>query len=81
MGELSLLTLAALPVGGLIGYGLSAAIVQTLQSEVYRFPLYVSRQAVAWACLAIVGASTVSGLIVRRRLDRLDLVAVLKVRE
>jgi len=81
MGELALLTLAALPVGWLFGYGLSAAIVQTVQSEVYRFPLYVSRQAVAWACLGIIGAAIVSGLIVRRQLDRLDLVAVLKVRE
>ncbi len=81
MGELALLTLVALPVGGLFGYSLSAAIVQTLQSEVYRFPLYISRQAVAWAWLGIIGASVVSGLIVRRRLDRLDLVAVLKVRE
>ena len=81
LGELALLTLAALPVGWLFGYGLSAAIVQTVQSEVYRFPLYVSRQAVAWAFLGILGAAAVSGLIVRRRLDRLDLVAVLKVRE
>jgi putative ABC transport system permease protein len=81
MGELALLTLVALPVGGLFGYALSAAIVQTVQSEVYRFPLYVSRQAVAWSWLGIIAASAVSGLIVRRRLDRLDLVAVLKVRE
>ena len=81
MGELALLTLAALPVGAVFGYALSAAIVQTVQSEVYRFPLYVSRQAVAWSCLGIIGASVVSGLLVRRRLDRLDLVAVLKVRE
>jgi putative ABC transport system permease protein len=81
LGELALLTLAALPAGWLFGYGMSAAIVQTVQSEVYRFPLYVSRQAVAWASLGILGAAAVSGLIVRRRLDRLDLVAVLKVRE
>ena len=44
-------------------------------------PLHVSRQAVAWAFLGILGAALVSGLVVRRRLDRLDLVAVLKVRE
>jgi putative ABC transport system permease protein len=81
LGELALLTIAALPVGWLFGYALSAAIVQTVQSEVYRFPLYVSRQAVAWAFLGILGAALASGLIVRRRLDRLDLVAVLKVRE
>ena len=61
LGELALLTLAALPVGWLFGYGLSAAIVQTVQSEVYRFPLCVSRQAVAWSFLGILGAALVSG--------------------
>ena len=81
MGELALLTLAALPVGAVFGYSLAAAIVSSIDSEVYRFPLYVSRSAVAWAWLGIIGAAVVSGLIVRRRLDRLDLVAVLKIRE
>ena len=81
LGELATLTLAALPTGAVLGYLLLAAIMQTVQSEVYRIPLYVSHQAVAWSCLGILGAATASGLIVRRRLDRLDLVAVLKVRE
>ena len=35
MGELALLTLVALPVGGLFGYSLSAAIVGMIDSEVY----------------------------------------------
>ncbi len=81
LGELALLTLAALPIGALLGYGLAAAIFQTVQSEVYRFPMYVSRQAVAWSCLGIIGASLISALLVRRRLDTLDLVAVLKSTE
>jgi putative ABC transport system permease protein len=81
MGELALITLAALPIGGAFGYGLAASIVASIESEVYRFPLYVSRQAVAWSFLGIIGAALISGLIVRRRLDRLDLVAVLKIRE
>jgi putative ABC transport system permease protein len=81
LGELALLTLAALPVGGLFGYSLSATIVRTIQSEVYRFPLFVSRQAVAWSFLGIIVASGLSALLVRRQLDTLDLVAVLKVRE
>jgi putative ABC transport system permease protein len=81
LGELTILTLVALPVGALLGYALAAFIVQTLQSEVYRFPLFVSRQAVAWAFLGIIGAALISALLVRRRLDQLDLVAVLKVRE
>ena len=81
LGELALLTIAALPVGGLLGYGMAVAIVQALDTEVYRFPLIISRAAVAWAFLTIIAATLVSGLIVRRELDRLDLVAVLKIRE
>jgi putative ABC transport system permease protein len=81
LGELAVLTLVALPVGSVLGYALAAAIVQTVQSEVYRFPLFVSRQAVAWSFLGIIGAAAISGLLVRRRLDTLDLIAVLKVRE
>ena len=81
LGELALLTIAALPVGGLLGYGTAVAIVQALDPEVYRFPLIISRAAVAWAFLTIIAATLVSGLIVRRGLDRLDLVAVLKIRE
>jgi putative ABC transport system permease protein len=81
MGELALLTLLSLPVGGAFGYSLATVIVGSIDSEVYRFPLYVSRQAVAWSFLGIIGAALVSGLIVRRKLDALDLVAVLKIRE
>jgi putative ABC transport system permease protein len=81
MGELALLTLVALPVGGVFGYSLSAAIVGMIDSEVYRFPLYVSRRAVALSFLGIIAATVFSGLVVRRKLDQLDLVAVLKIRE
>jgi putative ABC transport system permease protein len=81
LGELALLTLAALPVGGLLGYGMATLVVQALDSEVYRFPLVVSRAAIAWAFLTIIAAAFISALIVRRRLDTLDLVAVLKIRE
>jgi putative ABC transport system permease protein len=81
LGELALLTLFALPVGAALGYGLSVAIVQTVDSEIYRFPLTVTPQAVAWACLTTTAAAMVSGLVVRRQLDRLDLIAVLKTRE
>jgi putative ABC transport system permease protein len=81
LSELAVLTVAALPVGWAFGYGLAWVIFGLVQSEVYRFPMYVSNAAVAWTSLAILAASALSGLIVRRRLDRLDLIAVLKVRE
>jgi putative ABC transport system permease protein len=81
LGELAIVTLAALPLGGAIGYGLASLIVNAFDSEVYRFPFVVTPQAIARASLAVVAAAAVSGLVVRRRLDRLDLVAVLKTRE
>ncbi|HET9387560.1 MAG TPA: FtsX-like permease family protein [Gemmatimonadales bacterium] len=81
LDELALLTLVSLPLGGALGYSLAVAIVESIDSEVYRFPLYVSRQAVAQAFLGIIGAALVSGLVVRRKLDHLDLIAVLKAKE
>jgi putative ABC transport system permease protein len=81
LGELALLTLAALPVGTVIGYLLGRAIMLGFSNEIYRLSFTVSAATVAWACLTVVAAAAVSALMVRRRLDRLDLIAVLKTRE
>jgi putative ABC transport system permease protein len=81
LGELAILTVAALPIGAAIGYGLTALLVGSFQSEIYRFPFVVPIPVMATAALTVVVASLLSGLVVRRRLDRLDLVGVLKLRE
>jgi putative ABC transport system permease protein len=81
LGELAILTLVALPIGALIGHGLSVLVVHSVESEIYRFPLTLSPRVIAVAALTVVAASLISGLAVRRQLDRLDLVAVLKARE
>jgi len=81
LGELAAVTAVALPVGSLVGYGLSRLIVGSLTSEVYRIPLVVEPSTIAWGWIVIATAATLSGLVVRRRLDQLDLVAVLKTRE
>ena len=81
LGELAILTLLALPVGAAIGGGLTALLVGSFESEIYRFPLILSVSAIAWSALIVIAASLVSGLFVRRQLDRLDLVGVLKSRE
>src|SRR5690606_31064880 len=60
LGELSILTVLALPVGALIGYSLALAIVRSIDSEVYRFPLIVTPQAVGWAFLATIAAAAFS---------------------
>lgn len=81
LGELALVTLLAVPVGGALGSGLTGLILSSLESEVYRLPIVMTPQAMARAALVTVAAATFSGFIVRRKLDRLDLIAVLKTRE
>lgn len=81
LGELAVVTLLALPVGALLGYGLALSIVLGFESELYRFPLVVTPQAISTAMLSVIVASALSGLVVQRRLAHLDLVGVLKTRE
>jgi putative ABC transport system permease protein len=81
LGELTVLTIAALPLGAAIGYLFGAVIVAGFSNEIYRMSFVISPATVAWTWLIVIAATAVSGLIVRRRLGRLDLVAVLKIQE
>lgn len=81
LGELALLTAAAIPIGAGIGFLMAKGILAAVENELYRFPLVITVQNVARSALAVVAATAFSGLMVRRRLDRLDLVSVLKTRE
>jgi putative ABC transport system permease protein len=81
LGEQALLTLAAIPVGFLMGYALCAWLVTLLETELYRLPLVVSTRTYAHGAAAVVGSAIVSGAIVAWRVRSLDLVAVLKTRE
>ncbi|MCP4664479.1 MAG: FtsX-like permease family protein [bacterium] len=81
LGELATVTLLALPLGMILGYGLAALTATAYDTELYRFPLVVSSRTYAFAALTVVAAAVISGLVVRRKLDRLDLIAVLKTRE
>jgi putative ABC transport system permease protein len=46
-----------------------------------RIPLMVSGASYAMAALTVAVSATLSALVVRRRVDHLDLVAVLKTRD
>jgi len=81
LGELALLTLAALPLGVGLGVLMGKGIFAAVESEVYRFPFVITLQGVALSALTVTAAAAFSGLAVRRKLDRLDLVAVLKTWE
>ena len=82
LGEFAILTAVAVPLGLIIGYGLAGLTVATVgDTELYRIPLVVGPQTFATAAAGVILAAVVSSLVVRRQLDRLDLVAVLKTRE
>jgi len=80
LGELAAILLIAVPAGLLLGYALAALVVLAFDTELYRFPLVVSVRTFAFAAVTTIAAALISGLVVRRLLDRLDLVAVLKTR-
>ena len=81
MGELAVLTIVAIPLGWAIGYAFCAAMVQGFESEMYRIPLVIRNASYARAAVVTCVAAVISGLLVRGRLDQLDLVEVLKSRE
>ena len=81
LGELAIELAVAIPLGCLLGYLLSWAIVAMSHTDMIAIPIVVAPRTYAFAALAIVLAGAASALIVRRRIDRLDLVGVLKTRE
>lgn len=81
LGEQILLTLAGLPAGLGLGYGLAWLIALRFESDLFRIPLVIRPTTIAFSLAVVVGAALLSALGVRRRIHRLDLVAVLKTRE
>lgn len=80
-GELFTLAGLALLPGFMLGYGLCALLVNGFESELYRIPLAVSTSGLGAAGLAVFAATAGSALLMRRRLDQLDLIAVLKTKD
>ena len=80
-GELAILTAAAIPAGLVLGYSMLAGMVTAYATELFRMPLVAEPGTFAWASAAVVIAMGMSSLVVRRKLNRLDLVEVLKTRE
>lgn len=79
--ELAVMVLLAQPLGWLIGRGFSELVAKGFESDLFRIPLIINPPTYAIASLVVLGAALVSALIVRRRIDRLDLIRVLKTRD
>lgn len=81
LGEIAILAAPAVPLGFAAGYGLTAVTLAAMTGSRMHPPLLVSESTYGFALIVFIGATLASALLVRRRLDRLDLVEVLKARE
>ena len=79
--ELALIVLIAQPPGWAIGYGLARLLNANMAGELMRTPLNIENATYVFASLVVLAAATLSALVMRRRINRLDLVAVLKTRD
>jgi putative ABC transport system permease protein len=81
LGELGLEIAAAIPLGFVAGYWLAALFIALMPSDVIAFPLVIFPATYVLAGAVVAAAGVASALIVRNRIDNLDLVGVLKTRE
>lgn len=81
LGELAVITFLAIPIGLPIGCGFAYLATLALDTETHRFPLVISTATLAYSTIVILVAALISALYVRTKLDKLDLIAVMKVKE
>ena len=79
--ELAVMVLLAQPLGWLIGHSFSVLVARGFETDLFRIPLIINPSTYAVSSLIVLGGALVSALIVRRRIDRLDLIRVLKTRD
>jgi len=81
LGELIIIVALALPLGMALGWGLSHGVAELIASDQFHFPAIVRPRTFAWAAICVLAAAAASALVVRRRIDRLDMVTALKTRD
>ncbi|MBR9842467.1 MAG: ABC transporter permease [Rhodobacteraceae bacterium] len=81
LGELVVVVLLAVPLGIGIGYYLSFLIAAGFSTDLYQIPTGFRAEAFGFAGVAVLLATVISGALVRRDIDKVDLVETLKTRE
>ena len=81
LGEMAIAVVLALPLGMALGWLLVHGVAQLLASDQFLFPVVIQPRTYALAALSVGMAALATSAVVRRHIDHLDLVAVLKTRE
>lgn len=81
LGEMALLVVVSLPIGCLIGYLMAQLMTAMFSSDLFRLPFAPSRASYGWSVVVVMIAAMGTALTVARRVEKLDMVRVLKARE
>ena len=81
LGQFAILIALALPLGCVAGWALVRLVISSFETELFRVPFVIEAATYGTAVVMVLAAAVVSAALIRRRLDRLDLIAVLKTRE
>lgn len=81
LGEMALLVLCSIPVGFVIGYIFGKITLDALETDMYSFPIIMGSGTFAFAATIVIIAALLSALLMRNRLNKLDMIGVLKTRE
>ncbi|MDM4017495.1 ABC transporter permease [Roseiconus lacunae] len=81
LGEIAIITALSIPVGLLFGYAFAYLMAFAMDTESFRFPLVIETSTYAYSVVVILIAALVSSLYVRRQVNDLDMIGVLKVKE
>lgn len=81
LGELALLVVLSVPFGCLIGNGMARLMTAMFSSDLFRLPFAPSRASYGWSVVIVMLAAMGTALTVARRVQRLDMVRVLKAHE
>lgn len=81
LGEIALLIVLAVPVGLFIGYWMAQLMTAMFSSDLFRLPFAPSRATYGYATIVVLAAAMLTAFLVGRRLNQLDMIAVLKARD
>jgi putative ABC transport system permease protein len=73
--------IVAIPTGHLIGWYLIELIGSARASQSFQIPAVIDPSTYAIASLLVAGAAVASSIVIRRKINALDLVSVLKTRD
>ncbi len=81
LGELVVVTLLAIPLGTGFGYGLAWAVSEAFSNDIYQVSAFPDAPSIGSAAAAVLASAAFSGFLVKRQIDKADLVLTLKTRE